>query len=95
MGRKRTRCVTWPRTNYKNMANRKIGRLTVVADSGDRSSGGHVIWLCNCQCGTKDVRVLGTNLRTRNTLSCGCWQREVSSMSRRLAADPSDPGGSQ
>lgn len=62
----------WPRTNYCDLTGRRFGRLTVLSDSGLRSAGGHVYWWCECDCGRR-VRVMGHNLRTGNTVSCGCY----------------------
>lgn len=65
----------WPRTNYTEMARREFGRLRVVRDTG-RRQGGHVVWLCSCSCGGS-TETTGSNLRTGNTTSCGCAQREI------------------
>jgi len=50
------------------------GRLTVLRDSGERKSS-IPMWECKCECGTY-VKVHGSSLRGRKTLSCGCYQRE-------------------
>ena len=44
------------------LTGQRFGRLIVLKDSGKRSTGGHIIWLCLCDCG-KRVRVLSGNLR--------------------------------
>lgn len=46
----------------------RYGRLTVM----DSVPGG---WRCRCDCGT-EVTVTGSNLRTGQTTSCGCYHRE-------------------
>lgn len=50
------------------------GYLTVLErDSNDRD--GHARWKCQCKCG-QITTVLGKHLRSGNTQSCGCYQRE-------------------
>lgn len=56
----------------------KIGRLT-VKEFSHIDDKHHAMWLCDCDCGNKDVLIQGNALR-RNppTQSCGCLQREYS-----------------
>lgn len=51
----------------------KFTRFTVIrrVERGQRT-----FWLCRCDCGKKRV-VAGGNLRSGNSASCGCLQREV------------------
>jgi len=58
------------------LTGQRFGRLIVLKDSGKRSTGGHIIWLCLCDCG-KRVRVLSGNLRHGHTRSCGCLKKEL------------------
>lgn len=52
----------------------KYGRLTVIAfDHKDKR--GEYYWRCKCDCGNETV-ASGNKLRTGNTKSCGCLQRE-------------------
>lgn len=60
-----------------DITTRIFGRLTVTGDSGQRSRG-EVIWSCLCQCGIT-CTVTTSNLRSGNTTSCGCFQRETTS----------------
>jgi len=58
----------------KNIAGQKFGRLTALKythSNNDHKS----CWDCVCDCGTF-VNVPGKSLRTGNTTSCGCRQRE-------------------
>lgn len=48
--------------------------LTVLRENG-RDKQNRVLWLCRCKCGN-EVTVRGTSLRSGNTTSCGCYQRE-------------------
>jgi hypothetical protein len=46
----------------------KFGRLTVIEQAGK-------IWLCRCDCG--QLRFVASNsLKTGNTKSCGCFQKD-------------------
>lgn len=56
--------------HFKEMTGQKFGQLTVIKRTGI-DTGGNVTWLCKCACGNKAV-VLGTNLRSGGTRSCGC-----------------------
>lgn len=54
------------------------GRLTVTSFFGREAAGGGQkasVWECLCECGNV-VRKRGNDLRTGNTKSCGCLQRE-------------------
>lgn len=56
----------------------KFWRLTVVAFAGlDR--GRRTRWRCECECG--NMHEAGAyDIKSGNTKSCGCWNRETSSM---------------
>lgn len=57
-----------------DLTGQKFGRLTVLSYAGKR--GKHALWHCKCDCG--EVRIVqGRNLKTGNTVSCGCYIREV------------------
>ena len=55
-----------------------FGRLTVLCEDG-RSNAGKVQWICACECGTREVIVIGSKLVNAHTRSCGCIQREAAS----------------
>ena len=57
-----------------DLTGQRFGRLVVIREYG-RSKGGFVLWLCKCDCGNELV-VRSVNLRSGNTQSCGCLQRE-------------------
>ena len=59
-----------------DLTGQPFGRLIVIREYG-RDKNGHVLWLCKCECG-REVVVSGDNLRSENTKSCGCLQRERS-----------------
>lgn len=57
-------------TNFVDLSNSKIGKLTVVCDTGRRKSR-RPIWKCICECG-KEIEVLSKYLLNGDTKSCGC-----------------------
>lgn len=64
-----------------NLIGQKFNKLTVIARDEDYilPNGRHITkWLCNCDCGTKNVSILGTRLKHGYTKSCGCLNKEVS-----------------
>lgn len=67
-----------PRTHARDLVGSRFGRLVVLAETDDRAANGQIIWRCRCDCG-QVVAVITSNLTRGNTLSCGCYQREVSS----------------
>ena len=65
-----------------DLTGHKYGRLTVLRRSPDwvKPSGRLVkMWECLCECGS-GVIIRGGDLRNGGTVSCGCWQREISSV---------------
>lgn len=60
-----------------NLIGRKFGRLTVKEISEIRTSGDKIMYLCDCDCGTKNKSIGYSNLTSGNTISCGCYGREM------------------
>lgn len=61
-----------PKGNVINMVGQKFGHLTVIARDGSDGRG-EAKWLCECDCENhSQISVLGSNLRTGHTISCGC-----------------------
>lgn len=56
-----------------------FGRLHVINFAGANAKGDS-FWVCMCNCG-KVRKVRGRNLRSGNTTSCGCYQKERASAS--------------
>lgn len=54
-----------------NLVGQKFGYLTVLSDSGERTKNRQILWNCQCKCGNI-VKVRTDNLKTNNTMSCGC-----------------------
>ena len=63
-----------------NLNGRVFGRLLVISQVDDhiKPSGRHESqWLCECSCEEHNrVVVMGSNLKSGHTQSCGCLQRE-------------------
>lgn len=51
----------------------KFGALTVISRAGTRNS--QVLWCCRCLCG-KFCDVVGSELRSGSTVTCGCKRTE-------------------
>ncbi len=65
--------------NFIDMTGQTFARLEVVCRVDDRvepSGQKKPTWLCRCECGN-EVEVLGADLRSGNTKSCGCFNREA------------------
>jgi hypothetical protein len=60
---------------------------TRIARSGNRiAAGARTVWICRCECGTI-ARVRSYHLKSGNTRSCGCLERE------KLSARSAKHGG--
>ena len=57
----------------KDLSGMKFGRLTVIERNGIRK--GKAVWKCLCSCGNY-TDVTTSDLKTGNTLSCGCQRKE-------------------
>ena len=64
---------------------KKYGRLAVLSRAGSRNK--KAVWSCRCECGA-EVAVLGRNLRSGATQSCGCLQKEGAAKRMRARALP-------
>lgn len=63
----------------KNEIGNTYGYLTVI-ERAENDSEGRARWLCQCKCGNQIV-VRGKSLRSGNTKSCGCYQKERAAQS--------------
>jgi len=71
--------------NFIDLTGRKFGKILVIdhshsAKSGSR--GSHHWWTCICDCGSSELKILGSSLRSGNTISCGCYHKERTSAAR-------------
>jgi hypothetical protein len=61
-----------------DLSGKKFGRLTVIQQNGvlpNGKNGNLKAWLCRCACGS-EITVVGRDLRSGNTSSCGCFRKE-------------------
>ena len=63
----------------KNEIGNTYGYLTVI-ERAENTKEGRARWKCLCKCGN-EVVVLGKHLRSGNTKSCGCYQKERATQS--------------
>ena len=81
----------------EDLTGRTFGRLTVIRQVEDcvRANGKHMPqWLCECSCSEHNkIIVLGHSLKTGNTRSCGCIQKEIASIQgkNRIKRNKYDP----
>lgn len=61
----------------KDMTGQRFGKLLVIKRDNNTKEG-RAAWLCKCDCG-KELVVSGKSLRSGNTKSCGCLNREITS----------------
>ena len=63
--------------NFKDETGNKYGRLTVICIDEEKSYPKHIFYKCRCDCGNSEMITVGVNnLRSGNTISCGCFMRE-------------------
>jgi len=67
--------------NFRDLSEKRFGRLVAVGYAG--RSGVHSRWACKCDCGSR-LYVLGTNLLTGNTTSCGCVHSESTAKAKYI-----------
>jgi hypothetical protein len=58
---------------FENLIGNRFGRLVVIAYARKDK---HHMWSCLCDCNNK-VIVDGTSLKSKNTQSCGCFQKAM------------------
>ena len=63
-----------PKGNVIDLIGQSFGQLTVIQRDGSDARG-EAKWLCQCSCGSTPISILGSNLRTGHTQSCGCNRR--------------------
>ena len=63
-----------------DISGHKFGRLTAIRDIGKAPNNRGRFWLCGCDCGNANEVPAGW-LRSGNTISCGCAQREAAAKS--------------
>ena len=72
-----------PKGREPNLAGDKYGRLTLVAEvPGQMVSQSLRKWHVQCECGNTALSVRMTHMRSGNTASCGCIQKEVAATTK-------------
>ena len=66
-----------------DLTGQRFGRLVVVEESKKTNKRKGIFWNCLCDCGIEKV-VYGAELRSGDTKSCGCFQRERSKESDNI-----------
>lgn len=69
--------------NRIDISGLRYGRLLVISYHSPGENGGSR-WLCRCDCGN-EAKVIGSNLRSGSTRSCGCLALECAS---RMGSNP-------
>ncbi len=62
----------------KAMAGQRFGRLVAIMDRIERNTNNELVGNFRCDCGAETMIALG-NVRNRQTRSCGCLRRDISS----------------
>ena len=65
-----------------DLSGQRFGRLTVIRYD-HTGKYGKAWWLCECDCGNKDVITLGESLKQGKTISCGCYRSDLLSKHRQ------------
>lgn len=60
----------------KDLTGQRFGNLTVLMRSSNKTSDGRIKWICLCDCGNT-TEVLGKDLKSYHTISCGCIHRST------------------
>jgi hypothetical protein len=66
--------------SIKDLTGKKFGQLTVVERAESKNS--QVKWRCKCDCGN-EIIVIGSNLSSEHTKSCGCYTKKLISESSK------------
>ena len=72
-------CVRKAFIEEHDLTGRKFGRLTVKGKSKRRSANGDIYYICDCDCGNKNIEVVRSSLVAQDShrqVSCGCWVKE-------------------
>ena len=70
------------RQNYIDISGKIINGIKIIKDSGCRTVGGSVKWVCECYCGNI-FTTLKSRLESGETSSCGCYRRKIASEAQK------------
>lgn len=68
------------------MIGARFGRLVVLSEEPEKTAAGKRRVRCQCDCGSTTV-VVGADLRSGRTISCGCAKREATAWARMREAE--------
>ena len=68
------------------MTGKRFGRLVVLCRHGHRGKKKSITWLCQCDCGNQKV-IIGEDLKSGSTRSCGCLKKEGNNWKHGLCYD--------
>jgi hypothetical protein len=74
-----------PTGREPNFAGDRYGRLVLLGEVAGQGPRSRRKWLCRCDCGV-ETQVVQEGLRSGNSTSCGCFQREWASDNGRARA---------
>lgn len=80
----------------EDLTGRTFGKLIVKEQCDDYISknGKHIaMWLCDCECGKTDIKVVGSSLKSGNTTSCGCIGLSMLELGRKRTLNVYDISG--
>jgi hypothetical protein len=60
-----------------DLVGKKFGRLLVTEKSNEKTNSGDQLWVCDCDCGTKNKLITTNHLISNHSTSCGCYRDEV------------------
>jgi hypothetical protein len=63
-------------STLRDLTGQRFGRLTVLRRDRGMRQNRNARWVCLCDCGAF-ASVMGFNLISCNTKSCGCLRREI------------------
>lgn len=63
--------------SYKEIPGTKYGKLTILKEDPIRAKDRKIKWVCQCDCGNI-ISVIGDDLRSGHTQSCGCINYSIS-----------------
>lgn len=76
-----------PKTNLQAYVGKRIEGTRLIVKRIERTeytSKGRTLFVCDCDCGTKDFKVNADNAKTGKTKSCGCLKKETSTHCNRV-----------
>jgi hypothetical protein len=74
-----------PRARF-DLTGQQFGRWSVLARDEGPTPNGHSRWICRCSCGVERV-VVGNNLRTGKSNSCGHEARTAGGLSEQFVSE--------